>query len=301
MKFSIVTPVYNGEKYIAETIESILSQEGNFEVEYVVADGGSVDGTLCVVKAYAEKLRSGSFPIKCDNVRLDWFSGKDNGMYDAVEKGFAKTGGNICAWLNSDDVYMPGAFASVAAIFTTYPDINWVKGINKSCDENGIILSEGACRLYRREWLLKGVYGRSAYFVDQESVFWRRSLLEKARPSISSFRLAGDYALWASLARFAPLWSFNKHVSIFRRRPGQLSTSMKVYREEQRSIVPKDFFLEKKVALFFSSVRFLRMEPKSILARTLFAVLFPFERKEWYIDFDTSGLPVKKLAVSYVA
>ncbi len=301
MKFSIITPVYNGETYIAETIESILLQEGDFEIEYIIQDGGSTDTTADIVKAYADKLKSNSFRIKCGGVQLMWFSEKDNGMYDAVEKGFARASGDVFAYLNADDRYVPGAFAAVADIFRSYPDIAWAKGINKSCNEHGIILSEGACRLYRQDWLKKGVYGRSAYFVDQESVFWRRSLWEKARVPISSFRLAGDYALWTSFARFAPLWSFNKHISLFRRRPGQLSSSMGAYRREQKTIILKNVFLEKRAVIFFSVVRFFGISPKSIFTRMLFAALFPFSKEEWYIDFDASGRPVKKKATSYTA
>ena len=301
MKFSIVTPVYNGEKYIAETIESILSQEGDFEVEYIIQDGGSADGTLTIVKSYDEKLNSSSYPIKCNGITFKWFSEKDSGMYDAVEKGFAKAKGDIFAYLNADDRYLPSAFATVTDIFKTYHEIEWVKGINKSCDEHGTILSEGACRLYRQNWLQNGVYGRSAYFVDQESVFWRRSLWEKAQPNISPWRFAGDYALWVLFAKYAPLWSFNQRVSIFRRHPGQLSASMNKYRQEQKLISPKDIFLEKRAVLFFSTLRLFKIKPKNIIARMLFAALFSFSKKGWYIDFNEKGRPIKKMTTSYTA
>lgn len=300
MKFSIVTPVYNGEKYIAETIESILSQEGDFEIEYIVQDGGSTDGTLAIVKSYEEKIKSCSFPIKCNGITFTWFSEKDSGMYDAVEKGFSRAKGDVFAYLNADDRYVPGAFATVSDVLKSYPEVKWLKGINKLCNEHGNTLSEGACRLYRQNWLQKGVYGRSAYFVDQESVFWKRTLWEKASPHISSWRLAGDYALWTLFAKHTSLWSFNKHVSIFRRHSNQLSASMDKYRQEQKLISPKDIFLEKRAALFFSTIRLLHIEPNNIFTQIFFFVLFPFTEKEWYIDFDAHGHPVKKLASSFV-
>lgn len=300
MKFSIVTPVYGGERFIAETIESVLSQEGDFEIEYTIADGGSSDRTMAIVQAFVEKLESNAFPVRCKKATLRYFSEKDRGMYDAVEKGFAHSTGMIMAYINSDDRYMPGAFASAAAVFDSYPDIVWIKGRNNVCNEAGEILSRGPCRTYRRDWLMKGVYGRSAYFVDQESVFWKRSLWESTHPKIAHFRLAGDYALWVIFSRHAPLQSFNRAVSIFRRHPEQLSSSMKAYREEQSIIAPKDIFLEKRVTFFFSLLRALSMNPDGLIARMICAVFFPCSEKEWYIDFNVHGKPIKRMATSFL-
>lgn len=300
MKFSIITPVYNGEKYIAETIKSVLSQEGDFEIEYIIQDGGSTDETLSVIKSYAKKLQEGLFSVKCKGITFQWYSKKDRGMYDAIEKGFSRATGDVYAYINADDKYLPWAFATVVAIFDTYHEIEWVKGISELCDESGTLLSVGSCYVYRRSWITKGIYGRSAPFIHQESVFWRESLWNKARPPLSLFRFAGDYALWIAFAKYAPLWSFNKHVSIFRRQPGQLSSSMGAYRSEQGKIAPRNFFLEKRVVLFFSLRRFLRLNPKSTLTRTLFFIFFPFPKQEWYIDFDTQNNPIKKKAPSYL-
>lgn len=301
MRFSIVTPVYNGGKYIAETIESVLSQNGDFEIEYIIADGASTDGTIEIIKSYADRVNARKYPIHCKKATVEWFSQKDCGMYDAIEKGFARSTGDVMAYINADDTYLPNAFATVAAIFTHYPDIEWLKGINTTSDETGATIAQGSCFLYRQNWLEKGIYGRSAYFVQQDSVFWKRSLWEKARPRISSFRLAGDYALWTMFARNKPLWSFNKRVSIFRERPGQLSVIMEhPYRQEQKAIAPRNFFLEKRIITFFLLIRFLKLHPKLVTTRILFFALFPFHKQQWYIDFDPSGIPVKKKALSYI-
>lgn len=300
MKFSIVTPVYNGEKYIAETIESVLSQEGDFEIEYIVMDGESTDKTVEIVQKYAEQVQAGQYPIHAQKMTLRYFSEKDHGMYDAIEKGFARATGDVCAYINADDKYLPDAFAAVKKIFDSFENIEWIKGISMLCDENGKILSRGSGYIYRQPWIEKGIYGRSAPFVHQEGVFWRQSLWSKAHPSISSFRFAGDYALWAAFAKHAPLWSFNQRVSIFRRRPGQLSSSMDAYRAEQEKIAPHNFLLEKRVILFFLIRRFFDLNPQGIPTRVLFFVLFPFYKQKWYIDFDTHKGPVKKKAVSYL-
>jgi glycosyltransferase involved in cell wall biosynthesis len=300
MKFSIVTPVYNGEKYIAETIESVLSQKGDFEVEYFVQDGGSTDDTIEILKKYEKALVDNTRPIQCKGINFTWTSEKDCGMYDAIQKGFARATGDTLAWINADDTYLPGAFAAAANVFSFFPEIEWLKGINTTGDKNGKITSEGRCLLYNREWITKGIYGRSAYFIQQDSVFWRRSLWIKAQPSISSFRLAGDYALWITFAKLAPLWSFNKQVSMFRRRTGQLSSNMEEYRREQTAIAAHNFFLEKRVLLAFSFVRTFAIRTTHPLARAVFRLLFPFHKKWCYIDFDTNGNPIKKTAKSYI-
>ncbi|MDO8573078.1 MAG: glycosyltransferase [bacterium] len=301
MKFSIVTPVYNGEKYIAETIESVLSQKGDFEIEYIIADGASTDKTIEVIKSYASRVNMGQYPIYCKKVTLQWFSEKDRGMYDAIEKGFARATGDVMAYINADDKYFPEAFATVAGILVQYPDIEWVKGINTTSNERGDIIAQGSCFLYRQDWLQKGIYGRNAYFVQQDSVFWRRSLWKRARLHISSLRLAGDYALWTAFALHTPLWSFNKRVSVFRERAGQLSGTMEEsYRQEQEAIAPHNFFIEKKVMSFFLLQRFLKLNQKNIITRTMFFILFPFCKQQWYIDFDTRGNPIKKKALSYI-
>lgn len=297
--FSIITPVYNGEKYIVETIESVLSQEGDFEIEYIVQDGGSTDDTLKIVQSYKDRIESGQYPIRCKKITLQYFSEKDHGMYAAIEKGFARTTGDVMAYINADDKYLPGAFATAAKIFTQYPDIEWLKGINTTSDEQGTIVNQGLCLLYRQDWLRKGIYGRNAYFVQQDSVFWKQSLWEKARPNISSFRFAGDYALWITFAQHAPLWSFNKPVSVFREREGQLSGTMGPYRQEQEAIAPHHFFLEKRVMLFFVSTRFFKLDSQGVAARLLFFVLFPFSGQQWYIDLDPHN-PIKKRALSYI-
>ncbi len=300
MKFSIVTPVLNGERHIAETVESVLSQEGDFEIEYVVQDGGSQDGTMPIVHAYEKRLADGSYPLRCRSVHMRSVSGSDDGMYDAIEQGFAGTDGDVMAYLNADDCYLPGAYAAVAAIFASYGDVQWVKGVNVTASEDGTITRTGDCFIYRQDWLVAGVYGRSAPFVQQDSVFWRRGLWDAAQPRLRAYRLAGDYALWITFARHAALWSFDQRVSVFRKRPGQLSEHMAPYRAEQDRIAPRRFLLEKRVALYFTLARAFRLAPASAPARALYRIFFPCSPGWWYIGFDPAGRPEKKHSASYV-
>ena len=106
MKLSIITPCYNSENFIEETIESVLSQRGDFEIEYIIVDGGSTDRTLSIVRKYNDWIESGSFPIKCSKANITYISERDKGMYDALAKGFKLVTGDIIAYINSDDFYL---------------------------------------------------------------------------------------------------------------------------------------------------------------------------------------------------
>lgn len=305
MKFSIVTPVYNGQRFLSETIESVLMQAGDFEIEYIVQDGGSTDGTIALLEDWKKKLDEGQVAIKCTKVTMCWASAKDLGMYDAVNKGFARAGGDVYAYINADDVYAAGAFQKIASVFSARPDILWLKGITSFIDEHSTLQEKGSCYLYNQNWIAMGIYGRNAHFIHQDSVFWRKELWEKTRnttsPSVidSKIKLAGDYALWIQFAVHAPLWSLNAEVSCFRSSPGQLSQNMQQYREEQRMISQECGWLNRKVKVFFWLRSKLRTPLFNLPFALAYRLLFP-KRNLYYIELDINGQPITKKATSYV-
>lgn len=274
-------------------MESVLSQKGDFEIEYVIADGGSTDNTIALVKEYEAKIKSGHYSGLCNKITFKWFSEKDRGMYDAITKGLEKTTGDIQAYINADDMYLAGAFQKVIEVLNVFPDIEWLKGINTTGDESGKIIESGSCLIYRQDWIEKGIYGRYSSFIHQDSVFWKKSLWDKAKPNIQSYRLAGDYAIWIYFSRYAKLWSFNKQVSVFRRRPGQLSLQTDKYRAEQEQISKHSPFVEKRLLLHFYLRKIFKLSANNILARITFILLFPLHCQEWYIDFDSNGKAFK--------
>lgn len=254
MKFSIVTPVYNMERYIDATIESVLSQEGNFDIEYIIMDGGSTDKTLSIAKYYEERLRSGDYKIACNGITFSIYSEKDRGMYDAINKGFSKATGDVYAWINADDIYEPGAFHHISEAMKKFPEVTWIKGIGVSTDEHGNPIPNTPRRtyIYRQDWLAGGMYGMQSYFVDQVSVFWRRKLWEQVAPIPTQYKLAGDYWLWIAFAQHEKLWSLSTPVARFRKREGQLSGNVSAYKAEQRSIQPKTTWRVIPVRMFFN-------------------------------------------------
>ena len=126
--FSIVTPSFQQGRFIRATIDSVLSQASSIDLEYFVADGGSTDDTVAVLRSYGNALT--------------WISERDGGQADAVNKGLRRATGRIIGWLNSDDVYEPGALASALRIFEAHPDVDVVYGCADYIDESGRRLGE---------------------------------------------------------------------------------------------------------------------------------------------------------------
>src|SRR5262245_25539695 len=122
MRISIITPSFNQAQFIRRTIDSVLSQDGDFELDYRVVDGGSTDGTIDILKSYGD--------------RLAWTSESDRGQVDAINKGLARADGDIVSWLNSDDTLMPGALQRIVSAFEQHPETEWVHGRCPIIDEH---------------------------------------------------------------------------------------------------------------------------------------------------------------------
>lgn len=300
MKFSIVTPVYNGEKFIAETIRSVLSQEGDFEIEYIIIDGGSNDGTLEIIKKYDALVHTKKYPARCKKLIFVWSSEKDNGMYDAVSKGFQKATGDIYAYINADDIYLPGAFSKVVKTFEKFGEIRWLKGINSVIDEFSKPVKTNPCYIYNQQWIQLGIYGINAYFIHQESVFWRSELWKTAGGIDGKLKLAGDYYLWVQFSKLTSLWSLNAPLSGFRKRANQLSENMDGYRKEQFSVVrtPKNWLTFRIKLFFWTRSKLPKLfEP---MFRKLYGVLFQ-KRNGYYIEIKKEGELVKEKTYSFIA
>lgn len=190
-KISIVTPNYNYAATLERTLCSVLHQ--NYpNLEYIVIDGGSTDASLEIIECYTNQLTY-------------WKSQPDGGQYAAINKGFAKASGEIFAWLNSDDIFLPWTLHVVAEIFTQFPEIDWITG--RPCQiQNGVLREVGSARPYPQEFLQAGLFrGDVLGWVQQESTFWRRSLWEKAGPLREDLHYAADFELWTRFAQHTQL------------------------------------------------------------------------------------------------
>jgi glycosyltransferase involved in cell wall biosynthesis len=234
MRFSIVTPVLNGEKFLDQTILSVVGQAGPFTIRYHVQDGGSNDATLDMLTAWQTRLAR-DFPFFCEGIEFSFASAPDRGLYDAVKRGFAACGdADAMAWINADDRFEPGAFATVEDIFKNHPDIDWVTGRPTTIAESGAMLYMSPITPFPRKAIEAGIFdGRFARpFIEQEATFWRQRLWDKTGGVDPNFRLAGDFDLWRRFARRADLVIVDTILGCFRVRAGQLSTDMARYQAE---------------------------------------------------------------------
>ena len=206
-KISIVTVSYNMKNYIEDTILSVIAQQYP-NLEYIIIDGGSKDGTVDIIKKYEQWITY-------------WISEPDNGMYDAIQKGFSKATGEIMAYINSDDKYHYNALFSVATIFSSLKDVEWVLGRASFYNEEGSIVDVKDLK----KWSKFDYYLGEYQWIQQESVFWKRSLWLKAGAKINTdLKYAGDYELWLRFFRFAKLYSADTVFAGFRfRTKDQLS------------------------------------------------------------------------------
>src|SRR5450631_3400065 len=125
---SIVTPSYNQGTFLAESIESVMGQEGDFSIDYIIVDGGSSDNSVDIIKKYEARLHNGEWPVTCRGITYRWVSERDRGQTDALIKGFRMSQGEVLAWINSDDTYLPGALQTAALFFSSQPDAGLLYG-----------------------------------------------------------------------------------------------------------------------------------------------------------------------------
>lgn len=234
MKISVITPAKNSEQFIAETVESVINQQGNFEVEYFIIDGGSSDRTLEICQEYKKQLKNFERKIFCNSIDFKIISEPDVGMYDALTKGLKLVTGEIVCYINADDFYLPNAFSCVSEIFSKYDTISWVTGLPIRYNNQGQVINFFIPWQYNSRLILKGSYGNQLSMIQQESVFWRSELNTGIDfGKLKNYKLAGDYFLWHSFARQGvQLFIIDSFLSGNRLRSGQLSENKELYYKE---------------------------------------------------------------------
>jgi len=208
-KISIVTPSFNQAPFLEAAIDSVLSQKYP-NLEYIVVDGGSTDGSVEIIRRYEKHLHY-------------WCSEPDRGQYDAINKGFARSTGEIMAWINSDDMYFPFAFRTVASIFSTLPEVEWLTTLTPGFwDYHGFSLGYCTFTGFSKRAFLDGHFLPPGYkgargTPQQESTFWRRSLWERSGGCLrTEFKLAADFDLWARFYQHAELYTTPSPLGGFR-------------------------------------------------------------------------------------
>lgn len=187
---TVITPSYNQGRFIRATIESVLKQDYP-RIEYLVFDGGSTDETVSILREYSDRLR--------------WVSERDRGQAHAINKGWRQARGSILAYLNSDDVYLPGAVAHAVAALEAHPEAAAVYGEGYHVDEEGRVLERYPTEPFNPDRL------QETCFICQPTVFLRRDAVERAGYLDESLRYCMDYDLWIRLARAGNILSHTPH------------------------------------------------------------------------------------------
>jgi glycosyltransferase involved in cell wall biosynthesis len=205
-RITIVTAVRNGVRYIEDTIRSIISQ-GYPNLEYIVVDGVSTDGTLEVIRKYEKHISW-------------WVSQPDQGVYDALNTGFARSTGEIMGWLNASDMLHPNGLFVVGSVFAALPNVEWITGRPTLLNSDGMTVQIGNVPRWSRYRFLAG----ACHYIEQESTFWRHSLWNRAGGSLSiSRRAAGDFDQWVRFFRHARLYSADAIIGGYRFHSDSLS------------------------------------------------------------------------------
>jgi len=232
-KITIVTPNLNGGLFLEKAICSIVGQ--NYpNLEYMIIDGGSTDGSIKIIEKYSNKISY-------------WISEKDNGMYDAIQKGFARSSGEIMGWLNSDDILHTNSLYHIAKIFQDNPNVEWIEGVNTLIDCHDLITNVHIpTNRHLYYYLLMLQDSKSFRYIQQESTYWKRSLWEKSGASLNvSLKYAGDYDLWMRFFLYGEYYCVRSLIGAFRNSgENQLSKShFKSYLQEveqtNQSIISK--------------------------------------------------------------
>jgi len=211
---SIITPSFNQAKFLEDAINSVLIQ--NYpNLEYIIIDGGSTDGSVDIIKKYSNKINY-------------WVSEPDNGHGDALNKGFKRSRGEIMGWINSDDKYLPGALEVVSEVFIQHPDIEWLTSeTHLSIDEGGAITGRELFLNFGRWGFKNGFYLPDVNVIPQESTFWRRSLWERSGGYVDeNLRIVPDFELWARFWKYAELYSIPAALGAVRSHKNRVTSQM---------------------------------------------------------------------------
>jgi glycosyltransferase involved in cell wall biosynthesis len=202
VKISIVTPSFNQGRYLERTIKSVLGQEGDFELEYLVMDAGSTDVSLDILRRYGDRLK--------------WISEPDGGQSDAINKGFRMASGDILAWLNSDDTYEAGALGCVASAYRQAP-FEWCFGDCRIIDEEDREIRKSITR-YKVSQSRRYGYSRLLRrdFISQPSTFFTAKAYKATGEISRDLMYSMDYDYWLRLGRCMPPLYINRFLANFR-------------------------------------------------------------------------------------
>lgn len=222
-RITLVTPSFNQAEFLEATLRSVIDQ-GYPNLEYIVIDGGSSDGSVDVIRRYSEHL------AYC-------VSEPDRGHGHALNKGFNRSTGVVMGWINSDDILLPGSLYLVGSLFAQFPEMEWLTSPGAAIEPGGRIIGTHA----KTPWTRARFLLARKHWIQQESTFWRRDLWERTGAGLSEEVLACDHELWARFFRHARLYQTDGLIGAFRYRPAQRSLELRNrYLREMRDVLTRE-------------------------------------------------------------
>jgi glycosyltransferase involved in cell wall biosynthesis len=209
---TIITPSFNQGTFIRRTIESVESQ-GVPALEHLVFDGGSTDETISVLQSFSHAV--------------SWISEPDRGQAHAVNKGLKAARGEIIGWLNSDDIYYPGAVRAVMDFFNRHPDADILYGMADHIDEHDKRIEP----YYNEPWDYERL--KEICYICQPAVFFRRCIMERHGLLDETLRYCMDYEYWLRVGRETPFYYLEQKLAGSRlyRENKTLGSAVPVHRE----------------------------------------------------------------------
>jgi glycosyltransferase involved in cell wall biosynthesis len=246
MKFSIITITMNSREYLDETISSVLSQEYR-NLEYIIVDGGSSDGTLDTIKEYARK-----------DVRIRWISEPDQGIADAMNKGVLLATGDVIAHLHSDDRYVDASVLSrVATEFARHPEALWLTGGEHVIDQHGRIIQQIKVRRYSYRKLVR------CNFILHPATFVRSAGFQRAGLFNITRKYAMDYDLWLRLGTLGKPIPVDAPLACFRLHGGSLSSSETEKAFDEALDIRKELMKGQPIRFFFHYLYYLAKKQRN--------------------------------------
>ncbi|MDD2487249.1 MAG: glycosyltransferase family 2 protein [Candidatus Gracilibacteria bacterium] len=216
MKISIITPSFNQAEFIERTIRSVITQSGDFDLEYIIMDGLSTDGSVDIISDYKSAIDNGDIEIRCKSIDFIWKSEKDSGQSDAINKGLEISTGDIVTYLNSDDTYEQGTLDIVSKTLGA-SDNKWCYGKCRIIDRYDREIRK-MITSYKNLLGSKYSYPKllSENFICQMTVFWKREAMSEVGLFDINEHLCMDYEYWLRLGkRYDPVF-IDRYLSNFR-------------------------------------------------------------------------------------
>lgn len=233
---SVVTPSYQQAQYLEMTIQSVIAEDYP-NLEYIVIDGGSTDRSLEIIRRYSKHLSY-------------YVSEPDGGQADAIRKGFDRASGEIFAWLNADDTYMPGGLRKVGHFFVQNPDVGLMYGDYNLIDAEGEILERK-----RQPSFDLGIAKYAYMTIPQQSAFWREEVYRAVGGIDTTLKFSMDYDLFLKMAQVTKVEHLPGALGNFRFHQDSKTSRMQDMRRSEEKIIRERYCRVKPSSIFFFATR----------------------------------------------